>query len=477
MAIREYVDLLKHEGVGKWNDWRKHSIEFANFRLAELSDKEFSEKVLVGVNLREEGLGEADLRGADLAEEDLRGVDFRGVDLTGADLRAADLTGADLTQSNLTEANLRNAKLRMAQLTIADLTRADLNSADLILASLVKANLIRASLENAQLNRAELLQANLTEANLRKASLFRAYLIDVKLCRADLSGASLEDALLNIADFREAKLYKAELNEARLLGTRFDGVDLGHARLHYTYFNNTKLDGASFDGAHLYETIFGNVDLSLAKGLDAVEHHGPSTIGIDTLFKSGGKIPDVFLRGAGVSENLIAYVGSLVGKPVEFYSCFISYSHTDKAFARRLHDTLQGRGIRCWLDEHQMLAGDDVYDQVDRGIRLWDKVLLCCSHASLSSWWVDNEIGKAFHKEQVLMKERGKKTLALIPLDLDGELFAWKDGKADEIRRRFAPDFIDWEQSNARFEKGIDNVMKALRVDDGGREKPPKPLI
>ena len=42
-----------------------------------------------------------------------------------------------------------------------------------------------------------------------------------------------------------------------------------------------------------------------------------------------------------------------------------------------LHDALQERGVRCWLDEKQMLPGDDIYEQVDRGIRLWDKVLLC----------------------------------------------------------------------------------------------------
>ena len=94
----------------------------------------------------------------------------------------------------------------------------------------------------------------------------------------------------------------------------------------------------------------------------------------------------------------------MLSKAIQFYSCFINYNHTDKAFARQLHDTLQGRGIRCWLDEKQLRPGDDIYEEVDRGIRHWDKVLLCCSKDSLTSWWVENEIGKAFDKEQALMK-------------------------------------------------------------------------
>jgi hypothetical protein len=31
-------------------------------------------------------------------------------------------------------------------------------------------------------------------------------------------------------------------------------------------------------------------------------HNGPSTIGIDTIYNSGGKIPEIFLRGAGVPK-------------------------------------------------------------------------------------------------------------------------------------------------------------------------------
>jgi hypothetical protein len=73
----------------------------------------------------------------------------------------------------------------------------------------------------------------------------------------------------------------------------------------------------------------------------------------------------------------------LAFQPIQFYSCFVSYSHADKAFTRALHHTLQGRGIRCWLDEKQLLPGDDIYEHIDRGIRLWDKLLLCCSEHSL----------------------------------------------------------------------------------------------
>jgi TIR domain/Pentapeptide repeats (8 copies) len=304
----------------------------------------------------------------------------------------------------------------------------------------------------------DLTGADLTKANLTGAKLAGVNLYQAHVSGADLTGADLHRANLRFADLSDTTLIMADLS---------DGANLA-----WTDLTRADLTKATIGG-----TIWAGIDLRSVRGLETLKHQGPSMIDISTLYRSQGDIPEVFLRGAGVPEDFIPSIKSLVGRPFEFYSCFISYSHIDKPFARRLHDQLQARGIRCYLDEHQMRPGDDLYEQIDRGIRLWDKVLLCCSQASLSSWWVENEINKAFEKERRLMRERGRKVLALIPLNLDGFLFQWTSGKAEAVKSRLAADFTGWKRSHRRFERGFERLVRALRGDEGAREAPPPPKL
>lgn len=95
-------------------------------------------------------------------------------------------------------------------------------------------------------------------------------------------------------------------------------------------FTGADLAGANFAGARCGGTVFNNTDLSGVISLDEVVHVWPSSIDLLTLEKSQGNIPEVFLRGCGASDNTIAYSKLLFGKAINFYSCFISYSHKDK---------------------------------------------------------------------------------------------------------------------------------------------------
>ncbi|MGO9200740.1 MAG: toll/interleukin-1 receptor domain-containing protein [Limisphaerales bacterium] len=305
--------------------------------------------------------------------------------------------------SHQRRARVGNARLRKTNLLLAELRGAHITAGELFDECLLAADLSGAKLTGAPLN-----GADLSEVSLWGANLFSAQLIGSNLRGASLIGASLMYADLSGADLSSANLSRADLRCAILRGAR-----LRNARLREAELNGAMLSDADLSRAACSGTVLASVDLSQTIGLSSARHDGPSTIGLDTFFLSKGKIPLVFLRGAGIPDAFIQYAASLTRTACEFYSCFISYSHADKPFARRLHDALQGRGIRCWLDEHQLLPGDPIYDSIDRGIRLWDKVLLCCSETALTSWWVDNEIQITLAKEQQLAKERGHKVHAL----------------------------------------------------------------
>ena len=293
-----------------------------------------------------------------------------------------------------------------------------------------------------------------------------------RLAKPNLCGAPLSRADLLDADLFDADLRSADLRGANLFAANLSGADLGGADLFATNLSRAKLTNVNFHNAILFLTQFANVDLSTSWGLDNCQHDGPCSFDILTL-QNSRDVPISFWRGCGLPEPLIDALPRLLNETIQFYSCFISYSHADSAFAWRLHDDMQRVGISCWLDEKQILPGDDIGKQIDAAVQLWDKVILCCSKASLNSVWVNRELEKAIQKEAKLWKERGKETPVLIPVSLDDTLFEWNGHWASELTRRHAADFAGWETDSAKYEECLNRVVRALRVDDSARETPP----
>ena len=182
---------------------------------------------------------------------------------------------------------------------------------------------------------------DLSGANLRLAHLRSADLRGADLRSADLIGANLSYAD-SYADPRGAYFAAADLIHAYLSGANLSGANLSLADLSYADLSGANLSYADLIGANLGDalcntTIFADVDLSEVRGLDSIKHRGPSTIGIDTLFRSQGNIPEAFLRGCGVPDALIVQQRALVGamEPIQFYSCFISYSTKNQRSGKR----------------------------------------------------------------------------------------------------------------------------------------------
>ncbi len=365
---------------------------------------------------------EPDLYGADIGEANLVEVDFNGVCLDGANLAGSHLIGAILIRADLIEANLDGANLTGATLSFADLTAAVLNKADLT-------------------------GADLIGTILREANLTRGTLSGSNLSGADLSGANL--------------------TEASLIETKFTGA---------------VFRGATVTRAFIGQAVFAHNDLRNVIGITEARHFRPSSIDIDTLVRSKGKIPESFLRGCGMPDSFIEYLPSLIGamEPIQFYSCFISYSTKDKDFAKRLHGRMHQEGLRVWFAPEDMKGGKKLHEQIERAIQYHDRLLLILSDHSLQSEWVMTEL---YNARKVELKENRRKLFPIRLTDMD-TIKAWKCFDADtgkdlarEVREYYIPDFILWKDHDA-FEREFAKLLDALKATEAPpvpRAEPPKP--
>jgi hypothetical protein len=309
------------------------------------------------------------------------------------------------------------------------------------------------------------LTPDLSGAILRELNLFEARLSMVCLRGADLSHADLSSSFLQMANLEGAILAGADLSGAKLRRANLGSADLSLTDLLGADLSQAKLVQANFAQATVGLTSFADVDLSEVKGLDTLKHIRPSTVGIDTIYKSKGKIPHSFLRGAGVPEDFIAYMPSLVGTGIEFFSLFISHSTKDHEFAERLHADLQANGVRCWYAPHDMQSGEKLHEQIEGAIQSHDRLLLLLSPDSMASNWVKTEIRKA-RKREIAEKRRVLYPICLRPFETvrRWECFFADEGidLAEEIREYYIPDFSNWRDRDA-YKAAFDRLLRDLQ--------------
>ena len=302
----------------------------------------------------------------------ISGADLRHSDLMGAVMRRANLSGCFLNPCHLYHADLREATIHDALFNGANMRGADLRGADL---------------SGSDLDRAILSDADLSGANLTNCNLQRTSLIGANLAGANLTGASFAGASLVRANLADAVMSNADLFQTQIWGCN--------------------MSGANLDGAALGYTVFQDCDLRPAVGLEGVRHDAPSTIGVDTIYRSGGRVSVAFLAGAGVPASVAALQDTISAASAPMSECYIACRDDDEEFARRMSEGLNARGARTWVFSERVrgsalvsrLSSSD-QEEVERWLRNYDRLIVVASSRALDTEAILNDITAARDKQQ-----------------------------------------------------------------------------
>jgi hypothetical protein len=126
---------------------------------------------------------------------------------------------------------------------------------------------------------------------------------------------------------------------------------------------------------------------------------------------------------------------------------FLCHSTGDKPAVRALYQQLEEAGFDAWLDEEDLLPGQDWAREIPKAVRAADVVLVCLSRASITkTGYVQKEIGFALD----VAEEQPEGTIFLIPVKLE-------ECEVPERLRR-------WQWVNYFEERGHERLMRALMV-------------
>ncbi|MEI6236528.1 MAG: toll/interleukin-1 receptor domain-containing protein [Planctomycetota bacterium] len=305
---------------------------------------------------------------------------------------------------------------------------------------------------NARMAYVDLSLSTLTKTNLRGGDFWRT-----DLNHSDLSHSDLSRSYFGRAQLHSANLSGADLSTARFVGSDLSGANLTHTKIFHSHFYDTDLSGTDFSHAWVKETTFANVDLSKAKGLDSVKFIGPSSLGVDSIYRSHGLISTMFLRGCGVPEEFINTIPTLSFSSELAFSCFLCHSGMDRVFCEKLFGDLQANGVRCWLLPDDFAKGRGAQFKAHNPDLIYDKLLVICSKYALASDPVIREIERALESQ-----DRGERTRLLSITRDDFLAEKWTHPNKERVVETLCSDFRHWEKPES-YERALGKLLAALK--------------
>lgn len=100
------------------------------------------------------------------------------------------------------------------------------------------------------------------------------------------------------------------------------------------------------------------------------------------------------LRFRAQKRGLLAALAAQHPEKGERY-IFVSYSHREERFVIPLARDLMARGIRVWLDQREIIAGEDWMEEIETGLQNTDALLLVLSPRAVASRYVMGEVATA----------------------------------------------------------------------------------
>jgi hypothetical protein len=121
-----------------------------------------------------------------------------------------------------------------------------------------------------------------------------------------------------------------------------------------------------------------------------------SSIEENNTHRLAQKLSEIFLSENIILHDQIDYqFKQTITRKLPKSTLFISHSSHDKPFARRLVEELsKDTSLKFWIDEKEILAGDDIQKTITGSLHDSDYLLIVISENSTNSNWVNFEISQ-----------------------------------------------------------------------------------